>query len=417
MDNSTGERDKYAEIERYAARVRGCILGGAIGDALGWPVEFTSLPKILAQTGPKGVRGYLPMYATKADYLASLQTDLSTPNEAKPVRNVYGHVTDDTQMTLFTMDGLIRAGVRLDKGIGFNTNLISLAYDRWLDTQQRQGPNPDRDDVYWISQLGWLDQHHWLYVRRAPGNTCLRALKQARKGKGAVPTEWNSWPAENNSKGCGGVMRVAPIGLVPYASDLRWAYDEGARAASYTHGHPTGQVASGALAAIVAGMVHHGQDLPTAVSTTLEILEKVKHHEETTEAIKAAVALADNHRGKPESIGVIEKLGQGWIAEEALAMALYAALRYPEPHQVLDALSVAVTHNGDSDSTGAICGNILGALHGDSALPAELVFRVEGRETMLALADDFIYEFTQAGRLHDGGSKANTGWEQRYPPH
>jgi ADP-ribosylglycohydrolase len=57
----------------------------------------------------------------------------------------------------------------------------------------------------------------------------------------------------------------------------------------------------------------------------------------------------------------------------------------------VDALALAVSHGGDSDSTGSICGNILGALHGETWLPAELAFQVEGRGTMLELADDFIY--------------------------
>ena len=94
--------------------------------------------------------------------------------------------------------------------------------------------------------------------------------------------------------------------------------------------------------------------------------------------------------------------------------AIYAALAYPEPSQVLDALALAVTHSGDSDSTGAICGNILGALHGETALPPKLAFEVEGRGTILTLADDFIYEFTAGGRLH-GDYGPVTRWTQRYP--
>lgn len=81
---------------------------------------------------------------------------------------------------------------------------------------------------------------------------------------------------------------------------------------------------------------------------------------------------------------------------------------------MLDALSLSVTHSGDSDSTGAICGNILGALHGETALPPELAFAVEGRGTILTLADDFIYEFTASDRLH-GDYGPDTRWTQRYP--
>ena len=80
---------------------------------------------------------------------------------------------------------------------------------------------------------------------------------------------------------------------------------------------------------------------------------------------------------------------------------------------MLDALALSVTHSGDSDSTGAICGNILGARHGDGALPPELTFEVEGRGAMLELADDFVWEFTARERLH-GDDGPFTRWLGRY---
>lgn len=118
--------------------------------------------------------------------------------------------------------------------------------------------------------------------------------------------------------------------------------------------------------------------------------------------------------GGSASAGAIESLGGRWVAEEALAIAIYAALAHSGPDEVLDALALAVTHSGDSDSTGANCGNILGALHGEAALPPELAFEVEGRGTILALANDFIYEFTASDRLH-GNYGSFTRWTERYP--
>jgi ADP-ribosylglycohydrolase len=93
---------------------------------------------------------------------------------------------------------------------------------------------------------------------------------------------------------------------------------------------------------------------------------------------------------------------------------VYAALVYPEPEQFLDALALAVTHSGDSDSTGAICGNVLGALHGETALPAELVYAVEGRGVILELADDLALEFTRTAKLHSEYGPP-TAWRVRYP--
>lgn len=359
----------------YRERVRGCLLGGAIGDALGGPVEFAALFGIRQAYGEGGVREYLP------------------------VDGRYGLVTDDTQMTLFTAEGLIRAGVRTDRGIGFTVAVVHHAYDRWLDTQTL--PGPPRDD-------GWLAGQQWLYARRAPGNTCLRALTVARQGNDRMPSYGAA--ADNDSKGCGGVMRSAPFGLVPasYIGADDWVFEAAATAAGYTHGHHTGKLASGAFALIIRRLLA-GDGLPAAVNAALAALAAADGHEETTTALHAAVRAA---AAGPPTAERVESLGGGWIAEEALAIAVYAALAYPD--NVLDALSLAVTHSGDSDSTGSICGNILGAALGDAALPPELVYEVEGRGTILELADDFVWEFTQPHRLHRESGPA-TRWTERYP--
>ncbi len=386
--------------ETYASQVRGCLLGGAIGDALGAPVEFWSLDRIRRDCGRYGVQ------------------ELQAATFAGA--SGYGRITDDTQMTMFTVEGMIRASVRVDRGLGFSLDVLHHAYDRWLDTQSRGGPDGSRD--------GWLVEQKWLYSQRAPGATCLSALTDARAGKHEL--QQYGVAAHNNSKGCGAVMRSAPFGLLPPRALLpchnpdrwlfadtfatsdelrRWQYNAACEAAGYTHGHPTGAVASGALAVLI-GAIIHGQPLPDAVDITAQFLSSQDHHYETLHALHAAMEAAAH---EPDAT-VMESLGGGWIAEEALAMAVYAALSYPESDEVLSALTLAVTHSGDSDSTGAICGNILGALHGETALPPALAYEVEGRGALLTLADDFIYEFTSAYDLH-GEEGPHTRWSDRYP--
>ena len=363
--------------EMWRSRVRGCLLGGAIGDALGGPVEFEDGRSIVAKY-PDGVREFLP------------------GGPGRPA----GTITDDTQMTLFTVEGLIRASVRTDRGLGFTVAVVQHAYDRWLDTQTLTAPSGERD--------GWLQGEQWLYVRRAPGNTCLTALGEARQGGPKIPQFGAQ--AVNDSKGCGGVMRVAPFGLLPQQFPAEWVFDSAADAAGYTHGHPTGKLASGTLAAIIHELCN-GATLDEAVTRATNLLVQHEGHEETSTALTFARHLAATAPAGPVTV---ERLGGGWVAEEALAIAVYAALAYPAPEQFLDALALAVTHSGDSDSTGAICGNILGALHGETALPAELVFTVEGRPVILQLADDFALEFTQGSRLH-GDYGPHTAWTTRYP--
>ena len=361
-------------------RIKGCLLGGAIGDALGAPVEFWRSEKILATFGPDGVQGFHPV---------------SFGGEP-----AVGLVTDDTQMTLFTVEGLMRAQMRgATRGICHPPSVVHHAYQRWWNTQRFGSPEEvePSDDLD-----GWLGQQRWLYSRRAPGNTCLSAL-EATRGQGYGQA------ASNNSKGCGGVMRSAPFGLYRLMDDGAAAVES----AALTHGHPTGQLASGALAILIEA-VCAGERLAAAVDAASGWLSKQEDHQETLDALVGAVKA--KAAGDP-GVASVEALGEGWIAEEALAIAVYCALVHPEVEQFRAALSLAVSHSGDSDSTGSICGNILGALHGTAALPADLVREVEGRETIEQLAEDMWVFLDQPDQLDDGAasSRSHQNWWDRYP--
>ncbi|GLW98461.1 ADP-ribosylglycohydrolase family protein [Microtetraspora sp. NBRC 16547] len=355
-DTGTGELS-------FGGRVRGCLLGGAIGDALGAPVEFDSIAAIRRVHGDAGL------------------TDL-----VHDWRGAVGLITDDTQMTLFTVEGLIRARLRArNKGIGgAEVTIVRNAYLRWLDTQNHRLPPPGDDLV----RTGRLREEAWLYSRRAPGNACLSGL---RTEMGPLAAPGMPGPVNPDSKGCGTVMRSAPFGLA--ASDARHAFRLAAECAQITHGHPTGYLAAGAFAALVFFLLR-GAPLERAVQDTVDLLAEQPAHEETTTAIRAAVALAAKGNPSPEAV---ESLGGAWIAEEALAIAVYCALLagdFAAGDDVERSLLLAVNHSGDSDSTGAVCGNILGARYGEAALPRRWLSRLEGREAISRLADDFVTAFT-----------------------
>ena len=83
---------------------------------------------------------------------------------------------------------------------------------------------------------------------------------------------------------------------------------------------------------------------------------------------------------------------EGWISDEALAIAVYCCLRYR--HDFSKCITAAVNHDGDSDSTGAIAGNILGALHGYEALEQKWKENLKLHDVILQLADD-LYSCSQ----------------------
>jgi ADP-ribosylglycohydrolase len=359
-----------AEQQDFRSRVRGCLLGGAIGDALGAGIEFAALSDIRANHGPRGLQEYVRAYGRA------------------------GAITDDTQMTLFTTEGLIRAHVRRDTGGWHPPTDLHRAYLRWERTQRDWGPDERREEE------GWLAGQEWLYARRAPGTACLNGLRDDVMGT-------LDKPKNPGSKGCGTVMRSAPFGLLA-GWEPPLVFQIAVEAAVLTHGHPTGYLAAAAFAVIVHAVVRGGT-LEEGVQTALRMLAERQDHEETSTALNRA--LEEVRAGQP-SAERVESLGQGWVAEEALAIGVYCAL---VAENVRSGLLLAVNHSGDSDSTGSVCGNLLGVVHGETALPGEWLAPLEGRETIGVLADDFAMEMTHGPELH-GPRRPPNAWTKRYPP-
>ncbi|MGW1679108.1 ADP-ribosylglycohydrolase family protein [Saccharopolyspora sp. NPDC002376] len=370
-------------------RVLGSFLGGALGDALGADLEFVTAEAITARFGADGPSGLAEAYGVR------------------------GAITDDTQMTLFTAEGLIRGSIA-NRMLGSEDPLpeVQLAYQRWLHTQ---GVDWDAAAGPFVADYpapdGWLIEVPGLFATRAPGKTVWRAL--ARFGDGHPAGSFTE--RINDSKGCGGAMRAAPVAL--WSADPAEVFRLAARTAALTHSHPAGYHSAGALAVIVQQALL-GRGLDDGVWLALQVLETWEDHEETSAALKAAVQLAE--AGTPTPQQVAEQLGGGWVGEEALAIAVCAALVGGD--DVEQALRIAVHHDGDSDSTGAICGNIVGALHGVAALPVDWLADLELRDVVEQIALDCVAEFGHGAFLPaQAAIEPPTGedWNERYPvrPH
>jgi ADP-ribosylglycohydrolase len=157
-------------------------------------------------------------------------------------------------------------------------------------------------------------------------------------------------------------MRIAPVGLIHHDSH-KSVFDNGVKIAALTHGHPDGYLPAGVLATIIAS-INNGNDLMPAIEDSLIELRKYKRHESTERAIVKAIRLYNTQEPTFENV---EKLGGGWVGEEALSIALFCALHYQTDFE--KAIILAINHSGDTDSTGSITGNILGLLLGKSAIP------------------------------------------------
>ncbi|WP_198650221.1 ADP-ribosylglycohydrolase family protein [Oceanimonas marisflavi] len=323
------------------ARILGCLLAGAAGDALGAPVEFMSWSEIERIFGPGGIRTMAEAYGRR------------------------GAITDDTQMMLFTAEGLLRAQVRAEAhGLCHPPSVVHHALLRWLLTQ---GQSPEKE----MEPDGWLVKERRLWARRAPGNTCLSAL--------AASSHFGE-QAQNNSKGCGGVMRVAPCAFFDNAFEL--ASDS----ARFTHGHPSGYLAAGLFADILHRLWQHGYSLEAACTAALAAHGDLPGMEETRLLVERALRLYQS--GEQPTPRRIEELGGGWVAEEALAIGLWCAL---SANSLEEGIILAVNHSGDSDSTGLIAGNLLGLIHGPQAIPAHWLSELELKDVITQIAADLCF--------------------------
>ena len=338
-------------------KIRGSITGGAIGDALGYPIEFVySFNDICARYGKEGITDF----------------DMSYPwLESEEKKALF---SDDTQMTLYTAEGLLEAE-RNGKPIA---PTVCNAYLAWYAHQAGR-----KVKISYQSKLSEIDE---LNQNRAPGNTCLSALAAIHAGK----------EPQNASKGCGGIMRVAPVGLYGAAHD--WSPADTARLAGelaeLTHLHPLSTYSSAVLAVIVQ-LCASSEDavdkemFKGIVDKSLKIVSDVygadaAAMDEFRKIVGNAMSLEDDPQSDWQIIE--DRIGEGWVAEETLAIALFSTLRHVDDFS--GCLISAVNHGGDSDSTGAVAGNIIGAILGDDAIPGKFKKEIQLRDLLLHAADD-----------------------------
>ena len=368
--NSINRSTKDYLKMRTRDRIRGSLMAGAAGDALGYAVEFMSRGSILAKYGFRGIAKF------------------NLTREGKAL------ISDDTQMTLFTACGMLMGVTRgYMRGIGGRPEkYVDKAYLDWYYTQTGKNSRPS---VTWLRDLPELAH------RRAPGNTCLSACESLFQGK----------EVHNNSKGCGGIMRVAPMALLMAGYWARgkcpyhvFEMDEaGAEVAAVTHKHPLAFLPAAMLTHLIFRVISMEETEVKASITnialeTIEALSYIykgeyeEHKRILTNLTLTALSLAANDKSDADNIRL---LGEGWTGEEAWAIALYCAVRHID--SIEDALIAAVNHDGDSDSTGAICGNIMGAIYGYEAIKRMNLLCPQGHDfeqtlelsnIILALADD-----------------------------
>lgn len=160
-----------------------------------------------------------------------------------------------------------------------------------------------------------------------------------------------------------------------------------AESAAITHGHELGYIPAAALAHIVRALAERDISVREAVTeaaaAVIKLFPVTEDSQYFADIIKGALNFAASDISDIEAI---DRLGGGWVAEETIAISVFCAVRYE--NDLEKALIVSVNHDGDSDSTGAVTGNILGAKLGYDAVPGKFINGLELHDVILGAADE-----------------------------
>jgi len=323
----TEEERKFLQRNSF----EGAIVGLAVGDALGYPAEFRRRNAIIGAFGTNGIRRFVSV------------NDPAWP--ALPVVIGWqlppGAYSDDTQMSLAVAEALIEAG---HKDLDSLMRRMAAHFVEW-------SVSPENN--------------------RAPGVTTMAACARLADG-----VEWRD-AGISGSKGCGSAMRVAPIGLFLWREIPRLL--ETARASSMlTHGHDAA-IEGAAAAALLVGL---------AVSKTPpEEMYRALMREcaPRSKDFKACLEKVPSFLGTEPAEALSSRgLGEGWVAEEAVASALYCFWRSPLDFE--QTVVTAANTDGDSDSIACIAGGLSGAFNGLNAIPTSWQWDVENSADLRDLA-------------------------------
>lgn len=351
-------------------RIRGAMIGCAAGDALGYPVKVLSEAAIVERYGLRGITAY----------------DLDENGTAR--------ITADTQLMLLSANGILFAHTRgALRGIMAPVyQYFDAFYMDWYRLQTEKQPRRAR--------CGWINAYPALSAKRAPSPTSMRVFSSDKFGSMDEPV--------NDSKGSGCLLRAVPIGL-SYSDDPAYILDLAANTAALTHGNEVAWVASGVLALIISLIIHQELSIAEAVNETLKALDKSfpdsrKAVHELLSSIWSARPLATS---ASSDLDAIHALGEGWVSNEALAIGILCALRYE--NDIAGAMTFAANHGGNSSTTAAIAGMLVGARIGFNAIPDRFVDRLELVDVILELADDVTTDCP----MSDWGP-SNPVWEHKY---
>lgn len=353
---------------------RGCLLGLAVGDALGYSVDGKSWEQIREDYGPNGLMGY----------------DLV---------NGYAEITSNTQLAAFTANGLL-IGLTRGQMVGRMAPLVKyvgLSSREWCASQRPWG-RPDRT-FCWLLRSGDMCHRHCLDTRM------LDTL--GRQPLGAMDAPVNNYFSPTS------LTCAVSVGLFMSTGKMEQAENDllGAEVVALTHGSPAAFLSGLALTHIISRCLYHPEvPLRMLVNETCQMLKTNYGHKysqcyEVTNNLQMAMALAaDPSMATSDALNRLHCM----TAPEVLAGAVYACMARGDSFD--GCLIAAVNHSGRSACVGALAGAILGLRMGERSLPDFYVECLEPAETLLEIADD-LYEGCP---MELGNKLFDLDWDRKY---
>ena len=240
--------------------------------------------------------------------------------------------TDDTQMSVAIAEALVRAG---DKDIASIMEAVREEFIKWSHLPET--------------------------YKKAPGNTCLQGVANMERG-----IRW-SRSGLANSKGCGSAMRAAPIGYL-YQHEPEKLKEVAHTTGICTHGHPAADAACIGAAYLVK-LALDGVPPDKIIAQLFTFTAGVSAE------FDQAISKVEKCLGWRDEEKALSYLGEGWVGEEAVALALYCFMRNPDSYEKV--VIRGANTNGDSDSIACIAGSISGAYLGIDEIPPEWVRKIE----------------------------------------
>lgn len=342
-------------MEPLLNKVLGCLSGGAAGDALGYPFEFVP-SEMMPKRGAAG-------------------SSLAHADRRRPAQ-----ISCNTQQALYAACGLLNgceSGLAISQPEALCNQFVWAACREWyaLQLHPRQGL---------AAPACFVSADPAMRAWRSPDSDSLNALREGRPG--------TLLAALNAAKSCGGLSRAAAVALLnaggPLAAEKAFL---AAEAAALTHGSALGFIPAALLACVLSEAVYPSRRHPSLKSAVALAMDCVRHQfgrvfplaEHVLQRVAWSIRLAET-AAETADAAAVESLGSGFMAEEALAIAVFCSLRHPGSFE--KGVFAAVNHGGNSSAAGSLTGQILGAWLGFEAIPRRLRENVEAARTVEEVA-------------------------------